>query len=107
MDESELPVTWKNRKSVVERKLEEFGTKRLILTDRLHGAIFAYITDTPCIAYPNANGKVERVCNYLSDNGNVRFTRTVDSKCIWENNTNGTVKEKFGELISAVRSISS
>lgn len=106
-DESELPITWKNRKSVVERKLEEFGTKRLILTDRLHGTIFAFITNTPCIAFPNTNGKVERICNYLSDNGNVRFTKAVDSEGILKDCTNGTVKDRFGDLIDAVKSISS
>ena len=104
MNESDLPITWKNRRIVVERKLEEFGTKRLILTDRLHGVIFAFITNTPCVAFPNSNGKVKRVCSYLSDKGNVRFSREVDNNPgMWKSSINGTVKERFGELIDAVR----
>lgn len=105
MDETELPITWRNRKDVVERKLKEFGTKRLVLTDRLHGTIFAFITDTPCIAFPNTNGKVERVCSYLSQNGNVRFTKTVLGVTPEPENSNGTVMNRYGELLDAVRNM--
>lgn len=105
MDNGELPITCSNRKTVVESKLQEFGSKRLILTDRLHGTIFAFITGTTCISFPNSNGKVERVCKYLSEKGNVIFTKDVD--CIITDNAkeNGTVRDRFGELIDALRYI--
>lgn len=43
-------------------KLEVFWDKvrgsRLVITDRLHGMIFAMITDTPCVAFDNLTGKI-------------------------------------------------
>lgn len=104
MDETDLPITYKNRKTVVERKLHEFGEKRLILTDRLHGTIFAFITGTPCIAFPNTNGKVERVCKYLSENGDVLFTDNVETEFADISGKNGTERDRFEELANAVRS---
>lgn len=105
MDEKSIPITYKNRREVVERKLKEFGEKELILTDRLHGTIFAFITNTPCIAFPNTNGKVERVCKYLSENGNVLFTNNVGAEFTINCDRNGTVRDRFGALIDAIRSI--
>ena len=104
MDETDLPITYKNRNTVVERKLHEFGKNRLILTDRLHGTIFAYITGTPCIAFPNTNRKVERVCKYLSENGDILFTDDVETEFLDIAGKNGTVRDGFEELVNAVRS---
>lgn len=49
------------REAEVERKFDEFRKARLVITDRLHGMIFAAITGTPCIALNNSSGKVEGV----------------------------------------------
>jgi len=38
--------------------LKEYSACRLIITDRLHGMIFAAITNTPCIAFDNSYRKV-------------------------------------------------
>lgn len=52
--------------------LDDIRSKKLVLTDRLHGMIFCYITKTSCIVFPNNNHKVIRTyenwlkkCNYL------------------------------------------
>lgn len=50
-----------NRKRMLEAKLNEFATAKLVITDRMHGMIFAAITKTPCIAVNNINGKVGNV----------------------------------------------
>lgn len=105
IDESELPINQRNRKRIVENKLREFGSKELIVTDRLHGMIFAFITDTPCLAFPNTNGKVERVSRYLSTRGNVQFTKDICYPHFERNDGNGTAKVAFGELMDAVRSL--
>ena len=39
--------------------LDLFGRYKLVVTDRLHGMIFSFITETPCIAMRNYNHKVE------------------------------------------------
>lgn len=49
-----------------------FRKSKVVLTDRLHGMIFAYITGTPCVALPNTNHKVIgcyqwiKQCQYIS-----------------------------------------
>ena len=42
------------RAALVEQTVQTFNTARLIVTDRLHGVIFAAVTGTPCVALPNA-----------------------------------------------------
>lgn len=38
--------------------LDKISHYRLVVTDRLHGTIFAAITGTPCIAFPTINHKI-------------------------------------------------
>ncbi|KRM78496.1 exopolysaccharide pyruvyl transferase [Lapidilactobacillus dextrinicus DSM 20335] len=45
----------------VERLINVFQQKQLIITDRLHGMILACITGTPCIALDNKNKKISGV----------------------------------------------
>ena len=46
--------------------LNETWTKikenKLVITDRLHGMIFAQITGTPCIVFDNYNNKIKMTC---------------------------------------------
>lgn len=39
-------------------KWQQFASSEVVITDRLHGMIFALITNTPCIALNNSTGKV-------------------------------------------------
>ena len=52
-------ITTENiRVQLVENKLKEFAAAKVVLTDRVHGMIFAAITRTPCIVFANYNHKV-------------------------------------------------
>lgn len=51
-------ISIKKRKDIVFRKLKDFSEASLVLTDRLHGMLFAAITGTPCIAFDNKSKKV-------------------------------------------------
>ncbi|MBE5958661.1 MAG: hypothetical protein E7254_07360 [Lachnospiraceae bacterium] len=51
-------VTVDNRLDLVKEKMQEFCNSELVVTDRLHGMIFAAITETPCIVFGNYNHKV-------------------------------------------------
>ncbi|MED4224251.1 polysaccharide pyruvyl transferase family protein [Neobacillus cucumis] len=42
---------------------DRFRSSELVITDRLHGMIFAVITNTPCIVFKNSNHKIE--CTYF------------------------------------------
>src|SRR6266542_6417635 len=66
------------RKNIVEEKLDLFRKHSLVVTDRYHGAIFAYLTGTPCIAIPSADHKVEENCKYFKDTNLIKFVRDVD-----------------------------
>lgn len=56
------------RRRVVEKHIEQVSKCSLILTDRLHGMIYAYITRTPCLIMNNKTGKVFGVYQeWLSD----------------------------------------
>lgn len=54
-----------DREDILNAKLNEFAKSKLIITDRLHGMIFAAITSTPCIAFDNLSKKVSGVYHWL------------------------------------------
>lgn len=58
-------ITPEKRRINIQGKLEEFRTASLVVTDRLHGMIFAAITSTPCIAMDNSSGKVAGVYEWI------------------------------------------
>lgn len=53
------------REKEVQSKLDEFANATLVITDRLHGMIFAALTGTPCIAIDNISKKVSGVYNWI------------------------------------------
>lgn len=63
------------RKKVFKEKLEEFEKAQLVITDRLHGMIFAAITSTPCIAIGNYNHKIEASAEWLENQEYIKFLK--------------------------------
>lgn len=61
---------------VVKEKMEEIASARLLITDRLHGMIFAALTQTPCIVLGNNNHKVEGVYQWIKDLSYIRFVES-------------------------------
>lgn len=61
------------RKIFLNRKLSQYRKAGLVITDRLHGMIFAIITSTPCLAFDNSSHKVRGVFNQLHDIDYVQF----------------------------------
>ncbi len=51
-------LSLQERQEELEAILGRFRAARVVVTDRLHGMIFAAITGTPCVALPNSNHKV-------------------------------------------------
>lgn len=66
-------ITLNMRSDEVKRKLTQFSKAKLVVTDRLHGMIFAAITDTPCLATGNVNGKVKFVYEWIKNNSYVKY----------------------------------
>lgn len=102
----------KEREREVNEFLQGFADAKLVITDRLHGMIFAAICETPCIALGNSNGKVKGVYEWIEDIPYVKYLD--DVKEIWKmiehfdiNRTyqynTELLEEKFDVLINALR----
>lgn len=66
-------ISMQERQKYFEAKLEEFSKHKLVITDRLHGMIFAVITETPCIAIGNYNYKVKGVYEWIKELDYINF----------------------------------
>lgn len=61
--------------------INSFCTTDLVVTDRLHGMIFAYITGTPALVFPNNNGKIEGCFKWIENCGYIKIIKggSIDS----------------------------
>lgn len=71
INESNLSI--EARKKALNDIWITFGQAKIVVTDRLHGMIFAYITQTPCIVFTNNNHKVEGTYQWIKDCGYIKF----------------------------------
>jgi pyruvyl transferase EpsI len=69
-------VSLKRSSKEVRKKLIEFASAKLVVTDRLHGMIYSVITNTPVIVMDNVSHKISQVYDlWLKD---VPYVRVVD-----------------------------
>lgn len=67
------------RKKLVVKKIDQFASSKLIITDRLHGLIFSVITNTPCIVFGNYNHKIiSTYQTWLKDVPYIRFAKKAE-----------------------------
>ena len=71
-------VTSKTRNRELHKKWGEFAGSGLVITDRLHGMIFAAITRTPCIALNNKSGKVGGCYELMEEYPDICFLDSAD-----------------------------
>lgn len=99
----------------VEKRLEELSRYRMVITDRLHGMLFAAVTGTPCLALANGNGKIKGVYETIKNNPYIVFSDGTESEEMlvkkFESILNGrysfdnqSLKEYFNQLGEEVRS---
>lgn len=79
----DYPVKQWNREKEIKKQLKEFAQAKLVITDRLHGMVFATLTNTPCIVFSNYNYKVEGVYQWIKE---------VDKNIIFEKDINNIQK---------------
>lgn len=73
-------VSLAERHGALEKKWREFCGAQLVITDRLHGMIFACITSTPCIVLDNYNHKIRNFYrSWLSDVPYIRFAEQAEA----------------------------
>lgn len=61
------------RNHKVYKKIKEFANAKLIVTDRLHGMVFAALAGTPCIVCGNVNYKVKGIYQWIKNNEFIRY----------------------------------
>lgn len=69
-------VDRKSRQKALTEKWDEFSQARLVITDRLHGMVFAAITGTPCVALDNISHKVKEGYQWLQYLPYIRYCTT-------------------------------
>lgn len=83
IEDGDMTVVNFNKKNIdeyIKAKILYVQSKQLIITDRLHGMILCYITNTPCIVFRNTNHKiVETYNNWLKNKQNfIILEKTTD-----------------------------
>ncbi|MDR2650400.1 MAG: glycosyltransferase [Clostridiales bacterium] len=91
-----LPISCAKRKRELYRKWREFKRSRIVVTDRLHGLIFAAITGTPCIAVDNESGKINGAYQWISG---LRFIHFADRPEL----INAEIAGMYGEALDCGR----
>ena len=66
------------REQLLKNKFKEFASSELVITDRIHGMIFATIAGTPCIVLSNYNHKVKGAYEWIKDLYYVKYANDVD-----------------------------
>jgi pyruvyl transferase EpsI len=66
------------RKKYVWELIDEIASRKLLVTDRLHGLILATITDTPCLVFCNNNHKILATMNWLKSCSHVKMIDNID-----------------------------
>ena len=109
---TEEPITAENRGEIVRKKLLSFASSKLVITDRLHGMIFAAITGTPCIVFSNYNHKVRGTYEWISYLPYIKFADKAEDvaaflpellamqDCAYDNTP---LKPYFDQLAKAIR----
>lgn len=65
----------------IEAVLDLYSSKKLIITDRLHGMVFSAITNTPCIVFDNTYGKISNLYeSWLTSASCITFTDVLEKK---------------------------
>ena len=98
-------MTLEVRQQELDKIWSIFSSSQLVVTDRLHGMIFAYITGTPAIVYPNNNIKIEKCYEWIKNCGYIYFCKenSIQLKDVLSENPNLTIFEqnsnRFAQLI--------
>lgn len=67
------PIAKEKREFELSKLWLSFRQSKLVITDRLHGMVFAAITSTPCIALSNYNHKVKGTYEWIQSLPYIRF----------------------------------
>lgn len=95
-----IEIDINTRDEFVKNKLNEFQKAELVITDRLHGMIFAAITSTPCIVFSNYNHKITGTYEWIKNLEYIKFAKDASeiSEYIKELKKNNSYKYRNNNL---------
>lgn len=64
---------------ITEHKLDQFKRAKIVVTDRLHGMIFAAITNTPCLVFGSMTQKTKGVYEILKSTRAGQYIKLCDN----------------------------
>lgn len=67
-----------NRQQALESKFKQFQSSKLVVTDRLHGMIFAAITETPCIVLGSLDHKIIESYRWFKNLNYIEFCNNIE-----------------------------
>lgn len=73
-------ISQSDRINVLDSFLKRLSSAQAVVTDRLHGMVFCYITGTPCLALSNYNDKVKGVYEWIKDCNYIKFMERMDTE---------------------------
>ncbi len=76
--DTRIHVPIPNREIACREAWDSFAASEGVITDRLHGAIFAMITNTPCVILPVDNHKISEAHFWLRHIPFVRFCHRIE-----------------------------
>ncbi|WP_291857877.1 polysaccharide pyruvyl transferase family protein [Marinilabilia sp.] len=90
----------------LKKLLDVFRSAELVVTDRLHGMIFCYITNTPCLVLQNNNHKILGSYQWIKDDSGIELLTEIIEEGIIEKinslkpevKTNSNMIEKFKSI---------
>lgn len=86
-------LNYKSRIKELNSIWQQYRKSELVITDRLHGMIFCYITNTPAIVFLNNNHKVEYSYKWIKNNSNIRILNSFNIS-----NLDDTFEKIYSEL---------
>lgn len=99
-----------SREKELLKMWRQISKHKIMVTDRLHGMVFAYITMTPCIVFENSNYKVKGLYEWIKDCNFIKFydEKTLDDDLkdlfnIKEIECNRDIKNEFKDLIECIK----
>lgn len=92
------------RENELQKIWNTFSESKLVITDRLHGMIFAYITGTPALVLPNSNFKVEKCYEWIKKCGYIKFIKEPTNERLLSLLSSEYSKEGFEKSHSFIRS---
>ena len=72
-------ISPEKREQWLSEKLNEFAAASIVITDRLHGMIFAAITETPCIVVNSLSPKIRGCYEWLKELDYIGFAEDIDT----------------------------